>query len=242
GRYMRGIDHIASDIVYHDGKLYVTAPKQDLLFVVDPTTGNEISQWNVPSASGVAFDSDGSVIASSGTKIVKLDSKGQITRTIADACGAIWSIRSAPKDVFAVSVAEPRHQVVYFDVAGHELRALGNNGGRPLCGKMQPASFREPTALCFTGNGKLFVAEAAAPKRFTRWSADGKLERQFHGPYYYSGMFGVDEDDPQFIYGDTHGDIIRYKVDYDTGAWDVDHYWIGVYDPKVSTMAKWWPR
>src|SRR6185437_6575211 len=21
-----------------------------------------------------------------------------------------------------------------------------------------------------------------------------------------------------------------------------DHYWIGVYDPKVSTMAKWWPR
>ena len=29
------------------------------------------------------------------------------------------------------------------------------------------------------------------------------LERQFHGPYYYSGMFGIDEDDPQYLYGDT---------------------------------------
>ena len=94
---------------------------------------------------------------------------------------------------------------------------------------MQPESFRDPVGLCVTGNGKLFVAESAAPKRFTRWSAEGTLERQFHGPYYYSGMFGIDEEQPEHVYGDTHSDLIRYVVDYETGRWDVDRYWIDAY-------------
>ena len=87
-------------------------------------------------------------------------------------------------------------------------------------------AFRDPVGLCAMSDGTLLVAEIAAPKRFTRWSADGRLQREFHGPYYYSGMFGIDEQQPEYVYGDTHADLIRYLVDYETGRWNVDHYWI----------------
>jgi hypothetical protein len=130
--------------------------------------------------------------------------------------------------------------VVYFDKAGHEVRALGKPGGRPLCGKMIPDALLSPVGLCVTGNGKLFVAESMAPKRFTRWSPQGALEKEFDGPYYYSGMFGVDDAEPEYIYADTHSDIIRYKVDYETGQWKVDHYWIGAYKDS-GVPAKWSP-
>jgi hypothetical protein len=129
--------------------------------------------------------------------------------------------------------------VVLFNAKGRETRALGHAGGRPPCGAMRPESFRDPVGLCATP--RLFVAESAAPKRFTRWSADGKLEKEFHGPYYYSGMFGVDEEEPEWVYGDTHSDLIRYRVNYDTGAWSVDAYWINAYADS-GVPAKWWPR
>ncbi|MFZ2658717.1 MAG: sugar-binding protein, partial [Victivallales bacterium] len=97
--------------------------------------------------------------------------------------------------------------------------------------------------LCVTGNGKIFIAEESAPKRFTRWSSDGTLEREFHGPYYFSGMFGIDEEFPEHVYADTHGDIIRYELDYGTGRWKVDSYWSGVYKGGDGFVSpKWWPR
>ena len=99
-------------------------------------------------------------------------------------------------------------------------------------------AFRDPVGLCVMSDGTLLVAESAAPKRFTRWSADGRLQREFHGPYYYSGMFGIDEQQPEYVYGDTHADLIRYLVDYETGRWNVDHYWIDAYKDAGMPVEK----
>ena len=240
GRYLPG-ERIVTDVAVSRGKVYLTAPAQDTLFVADAATGRQLAAWPIEQVSGLIIDTDGRLLAGSGSKIVQLDDQGKVAATLADAGGPIWDLKAAPGGELVASVGSPRQQVVYFSASGKELRSLGSRGGRPKCGKMQPASFRDPVGLCVTGNGKLFVAESAAPKRFTRWSAEGTLERQFHGPYYYSGMFGVDEEQPEHVYGDTHSDLIRYVVDYETGRWDVDRYWIDAYKDS-GVPVKWWPR
>lgn len=240
GDYKPG-DHIVTDLVYRDGKLYLTAPAMGQVYVVDAADAKLLQSWPVAGASGLAFAADGTARVGSGEQIVTLDPAGKVTGTWAKAGGQIWALRPTADGGVVATVDAPRHQVVYFDAQGKERRALGVAGGRPLAGAMQPASFREPVGLGVTGGGTLFVAENATPRRFTRWSADGKLEREFHGPYYFSGMFGVDEDEPEWVYGDTHSDLIRYRVDYSTGKWSVEHYWIGAYT-QAGVPIKWWPR
>ena len=240
GDYLEG-QRIVTDLAVRQGKVYLTAPAQDTLFVADAASGRQVAAWAIDDVSGAAFDAQGRLVVGSGSKIVELDPQGSTRRTIADAGGEIWDVDCLRDGRLAATVGTPRHQVVLLSPQGKELRSLGRRGGRPKCGKMQPRSFRSPVGLCTTGSGKLFVAESTAPKRFTRWSLDGSLEREFHGPYYYSGMFGIDEVRPEHVYGDTHGDIIRYVVDYATGKWRVDHYWIDAYKDS-GVPAKWWPR
>ena len=240
GEYLPG-ERVATSLLYHEGKLYFTSPAQNRVFVADASTGAQLAAWPVENASGISVNGKGEFLVGSGTKIIALDAAGAVARTVADAGGEIWALKTAPGGGFATSIGAPRHQVAYFDAEGKEVRALGQPGGRPLCGKMIPDSFLNPVGLCVTGSGRLFVAEHSVPRRFTRWSADGKLERQFHGPYYLSGMFAVDDENPEYVYGDTHGSIIRYKVDYQTGQWDVDRYWTDVYG-QTGVPAKWWAR
>ncbi|MFA6292834.1 MAG: hypothetical protein WC637_13685, partial [Victivallales bacterium] len=241
GEYVKGDAGIATDLAVRDGKLYLTAPKQNALYVIDSATGKEISSWKLDGVSGITFDAAGSMFAGMGSTIVELSADGAVKRKLGDAGGPIWDLDTVTGGGFVASVGAPRNQIVYFDKNGKETRALGKRGGRPLCGKMQPENFLQPVGICMTANNTLFAAESAAPKRFTRWSAAGKLEREFHGPYYYSGMFGIDEERPEYVYGDTHGDIIRYVFDYKTGTWSVDSYWIHAYKD-AGVPVKWWPR
>ena len=239
---------IVTAIAVHQGKVYLTAPAQNKLFVADALAGQQLAAWPLDQASGVTFDTQGRLLAGSGNKIVVLDNTGQVTATLADAGGPIWGLAATPEGGFVASVGAPRQQVIYFSATGQEQRAVGKAGGRPLCGKMQPENFINPVGLCVTGNGKLFVAENSVPKRFTRWSPTGALENAFYGPQYYSGMFGIDEENPDYVYGDTHGSLIRYKFNYQTGDWSVDSYWTNVYNPtdnyseEGDVSAKWWPR
>ena len=240
GDPVKGRDDVATGVAVRDGKVFITSRAQNRLFLADAGTGNLLAAWNIEAVSGVTFDAQGRPIVGRGRQLVRLDSSGKVDRVLADAGGEVWDVKSLPEGGFVASVGQPRHQVISFDSQGREVRALGRRGGRPQAGRWQPDSFLKPVGLCVTGNGRLFVAENSTPKRFSRWSAGGQRERDFHGPYYFSGMFGVDESHPEFVYADTHADLIRYKVDYDTGAWDVDHYWIGAYE-QSGVPLKWWP-
>lgn len=241
GDYHAESARIVTDLAAHGGKLYLTAPADGAVYVIDPATGKGVDSWRLETVSGIAFTAGGQIYAGTGSKVVELGADGKVLRPVADLGGEVWDVEPAADGAVAVTVGTPRHQVVLVSPKGRELRTIGSKGGRPLCGRMEPKAFRDPGGLCVTGVGRLFVAESAAPKRFTRWSAEGKLEREFHGPYYYSGMFGIDEAEPEFVYGDTHGDLIRYRLNYDTGAWSVDHYWINAYKDS-GIPIKWWPR
>ena len=235
-------ERVVTDLAVREGKLYLTAPASGKVFVADAASGQQLAAWDVTQASGVTFDARGGLIVGSGDKLVALDGEGKLSRTVASAGGRVWAVAALPAGGLVASVGAPRHQVVSFAADGREVRALGRAGGRPRCGQMIPDSFREPTGLGVTAEGRLFVAESQAPKRFTRWSPAGVLERVFHGPYYYSGMFAVDSEQPEFVYGDTHSDLIRYRVDYETGRWDVDSYWIGVYNTGGDDVPVKWAQ
>ena len=233
-----GADEVATDVAVHAGRVYITNRTAGEIYVADGSTGDLQATWRLDRASGIAAIGSGRFVCGSGTRIVELDHTGRTVRTVADVQGEVWDVDAAPGGDVIASVQQPRHQVVVLDASGREVRALGPRGGRPLSGPMQPASLLKPVGLCAMADGTMFVAENSTPRRFTRWSTDGRLERQFHGPYYFSGMFGVDESQPEFIYGDSHRDLVRYRVDYDTGRWSVDAYWTDMY-AQVHVPAKW---
>ena len=241
GEYNAQNERNITSLTWHDGLLYLASPTRGMVFRINSADAKLMETMSLEKVAGMAFTPDGRALAAMGSAVRVLDAQGHASAQLTDAGGEIWAIEAMADGHLVATVGAPRHQVVYFDKSGKEVRALGKMGGRPLCGKMIPDSLLSPVGLCVTGNGKLFVAESMAPKRFTRWSPDGKLEKEFHGPYYYSGMFGVDEEEPEYIYADTHSDIIRYKVDYETGAWKVDHYWINAYKDS-GVPVKWWPR
>lgn len=242
GEYVAADVGVGTDIAARGGTLYITSPAQQTLFVVDPASGAATSALKVGPVSGVCFDPDGRLVAGVGNRLVVLDpASGAEQKVVADLRAPVWDVDAVAGGGFVATVGAPRNQVVALDAAGREVRAFGRMGGRPLCGKLQPESFLAPVGVCTTGGGKMFVAENSSPKRFTRWTLDGRFERQFDGPYYYSGMFGIDEDEPEWVYGDTHRDLIRYRVDYDSGQWSVDSYWINAYQDS-GVPIKWWPR
>ncbi len=241
----KGVE-IVSGLACSEGKLYLAAPAQNTVFVIDAATAKLVDTWKINKASGVAFKDPATCFVGSGSSIVSVRVADGTSSPFSDAKGIVRDLAVMADGGLVASVGEPRHQLVIFDPKGKEIKALGRDGGRPLSGKMIRDSFLKSSGVCVAGSGRIFAAEESAPKRFTRWSADGTLEREFHGPYYYSGMFGIDEERPEHIYADTHGDIIRYNLDYDTGKWEVDRYWIGVYDPEArddgAASPKWWPR
>jgi len=247
GEYAPG--DAASDATVHEGRLYITSPAQGRLFVVDAASGELIGQWPLDGVSGVAWDRQGRLLVGLGTQVAELDpDTGEKRRTLCDLGAAVWDVAPAATGVLAASVRGDRQQVVLLDAAGRELQSLGRRGGRPAHAKFVATDLFDPAGLCVTADGKLFVTEDSAPRRFSRWNvgasgATGVFERDWHGPYYLSGMWGVDEQQPEIFYGDSHGDVVRYEFNYDTGSWRVDAAWRKVYVPdRHGDVTKWMPR
>ncbi|MFZ2656539.1 MAG: hypothetical protein WAX69_16520, partial [Victivallales bacterium] len=126
---------IVSDIKYSDGRIYMTAPAQDSVFVVDASSAKLLGTWKIPRASGIAFKDPANCFVGSGQEIMAVQaSDGKSTR-FADAEGLVRDIAVLAGGGIAASVSTPRHQLVFFDSKGKESKSSGRGGGRPLCGK-----------------------------------------------------------------------------------------------------------
>lgn len=107
---------------------------------------------------------------------------------------------------------------VFDSNTGEQLRMIGTPGG-PAVGPFDPTRLYNPTNITLDAAGKLWIAEAFfQPKRFTRWSTDGKLEKEFMGPTQYGGGGMIDPRDPSVI---NHMGM-KFRIDFPTRTWKLE--------------------
>ncbi len=101
------------------------------------------------------------------------------------------------------------------------VRTIGTPGGLQI-GPWDSTRFDLPDGVAIDKNGKVWVAETSwQPKRISRWSKDGKLEKMFLGPTNYgqTGAYGgggwLDPQDRSVI---TY-DGMKFTIDWATKAW-----------------------
>lgn len=188
----------------------------------------------------IAFDKDGTLYAISDGRLVTVPLEGDGKPKEVLPQGAI----EKPGGIaFAVdgllyAVDQGPSVVKVFDVkTGKLVRTIGTPGGMKL-GTYDPTRFNTPADLAIDGNGKLWVVESCGqPKRVTRWSRDGKLEKQFMGPTNYGGggfMGGagwLDPNNRSLFYFDG----MKFVIDWKTYEWKLDSL---VYTPGLNGPAR----
>jgi hypothetical protein len=141
-------------------------------------------------------------------KVVITRDQLQTPRSLAfDADGLLYVIDAGPcvVKVFNVTI-------------GKLERTIGTPGGYKL-GPYDPTRFDNPVDLTIDSAGKLWVTdEFNQPKRITRWSRDGKLEKTFMGPTYYGGGGKIDSGNHSVV--NYLG--MKFVMDYKTRQWKLE--------------------
>ena len=133
------------------------------------------------------------------------------------------------------------NQVYRLNGAGAVTRRYGRaTAQRP--GHYDHRVFMSPGKLALwtnpQGQDRLLVVENAFP-RVSEWSVEGKLLREWVLGIIGDGGYCADPDRPNEIYvqlpnlSDTGRGLARFRVDYATGAWQVDAVW-----PEVGGYGK----
>jgi hypothetical protein len=109
--------------------------------------------------------------------------------------------------------------VKVFDLKTGKFERLLTEPGGPQLGTFHPRRLQNPAELTIDVNGKLWVAENCwQPKRVTRWSRDGKLEKEFYGPTQYGGGGQLDPGDRNVL----NFDGMKFVIDWDKRTWKLD--------------------
>ncbi len=196
----------------HDGILAVSLTGLDRILLVDVRSGKVISENNVPSPRGVAFDREGRLLALSGSNLLhfavkagKLAAPVTAVEKLRDPQGVVLS---ADNKIY-VSEHGDSHQIKVFSSEGVFLSTIGKRGS-PRAGTYDPLHLNHPRGLTFDAKGRLWVAEEdSQPKRISVWNADGSLAQTFYGPAEYAGGGIVDPVDSNKLY--YHG--MEFKLD-----------------------------
>jgi hypothetical protein len=124
-------------------------------------------------------------------------------------------------------------QVVGYAAEGKETLTIGKD--KRLAGAYDPQVLIHPRKVAIwqdpDGRSRLIVMETGGPMRVAEWSCeDGALLRHWNLCQNGAGGFCVDPDQPQHVYATSLNtpELLRYVVNYDTGAWKVDAVWEGL--------------
>ena len=197
----------ALGIAATSGRVYLAMNYDDKLLVLDAATAQKVDEISLPKPVGLYARADGSLLAVSGTSVVRVDPATKRVTTLID------HDLAAPHDVTTdasgrvyVSDWGASFQVKVFSPAGKFLRAVGRVGGRPWVGAWDPNGMLVPRGLAVTDAGKLWVAEDDnAPCRVSVWDAQsGAFVRDYLGPAPYGGgpPFWRDPADPSRVFAE----------------------------------------
>ena len=164
------------------------------LFVIERSTGTILKKVTLPSPRGLAATRNGLLVVSAD-RVLKYTFDGEPAGVLVDqgtlkapnamCVGADGTILVGDSGRFD---ADPEYeggskQVYAFDGAGKLLRKMGKAGGAPRSGVFDPSAFGDIAGLCFSPDGRTFFVNETATgfNRTSRWSLDGKLEKEWFG-------------------------------------------------------------
>ncbi|MBS3762040.1 MAG: hypothetical protein KGZ25_01930, partial [Planctomycetes bacterium] len=204
-----------SGLVYADGKLYMAYAKRDLVAVINGKTGEIAQTWNVPTPGRLAAAKDGSVLAISDERVLRVQGNKHSV-LIDDHLEEPAGIATDDKGRIYVTNRGDLQNVSVFAPDGRYLKSIGKRGGRPLTGRYDPAGMLKPAGCALGSRGRLWVAEHMdAPKRISVWDTDnGKNVDEFFGGSAYSTWTMMDPRHPDEVY--CHN--VLWKVDLDKGT------------------------
>ena len=195
-------------------------------------TAHILKHLAVPHPGALAFDASGRLYAATERGIVRMADPRQqpdqpklevvipkedvkLPRAVVlDDQGALYVLDGATRSVR-----------VYDATTGAYRRTIGTPGGTQV-GPWDPTRLTEPVAMTLDSTDKLWIVDQSfQPKRISRWSTDGKFEKDFMGPTHYGGGGFVDPGDHTIV---NHVGM-KFRVDYATRTWKLEsilnRYW-----------------
>jgi len=166
----------------------------------------------------LAYAADGVLYAVSGSQIVRIPADGPVQPVITAGLEHPTGIAFAADGTLAV-VDNGAKLIKVCDIkTGKVLRTIGTPGG-PQLGPWDPSRFDNPIGLTIDKNGKLWVADySTQPKRISRWSPDGKIEKWFLGPAAYGGGGTMDPGDRSIVMYNG----MKFRIDWTAKSWKLE--------------------
>ncbi|QIF03989.1 hypothetical protein [Roseimicrobium sp. ORNL1] len=216
-----GRQFVLAGIAAHDGMIVGSLIRQNEIFFVDAKNAQMIGRVPVENPRGVGFDSQGRLLALSGTKLLRYPALDALHPTkLGQPEIVIDSQLDDPRHVitdeagnFLVSDRGQSHQVKVFSPQGKLLRSFGK-AGEPKAGKYDPLHINNPNGIALDSQGRLWIAEADNfPRRVSVWDKEGNLERAFYGPTEYGGGGMLDSRDANVFFYKG----LEFKLDWAVG-------------------------
>ena len=194
-------------------------PPTMMLEVRDANSGQLLREIHGPDAnmSLLVFDPAGKAYSIVGRALCRTEIGGESIRHMVlndrELVGPL-SLAVDPAGGRRIAVGDQDRDAVFvFDTGGKLLVTIGNVGKRKR-GPWDPNAVDRPQGLAFDRNGKIWIVENYfTPRRISRFNADGKFEKVFHGPPHYGGGGFLDPSLRSFFY-----EACEYALDWQAGT------------------------
>ena len=212
----------------HDGVVVVSLTALNQLVFIRATDGTIIGQADVPSPRGLAFDSQGRLLALSGTRLLRFDSiedpakLGPGRPLVSAGLEQPIAVTLDGRGRIYVSDRGQSHQVKIFSVDGRPAGTIGKSGV-PKAGPYDPLRMQNPAGITIDSKNQLWVTEEDfLPKRVSVWTLDGRWVNAFYGPGKYGGGGTLDsKDKTTFYYADEGHGAMEFKLDWTKGSYEL---------------------
>lgn len=229
-------------IAVHNRMLIASLPKQNQLVYIDISHRALIARFPLKDPRGVIFQSDGHLLALSGSSLIRYridtkhdaeDAKNPLqlldATTLATGLDDPQGIAVDSAGSIYVSEWGDRQDVKVFDATGKLLRTIGHPGPSKA-GPYDTLHMNHPRGLTVDAQSRLWVAEEDfQPKRVSVWLADGSLWKGFYGPARYGGGGTLDPVDRSRFYYDG----MEFHLDWKAGTDSVTGI---IYRPGASDL------